>query len=240
MKKPRPIDYVIMKEAGYILKEIFGFVTPMIVEGVRLQDIDYEVSLALESYGAKSGMKMLGFPNNLAISIDYEVIQGIPDSRVLKEGDIVSVDMTLFYEGVFVDKAVTQIINPCHYEKQYLKSTIDTCLSTALSSIQPNITSGRLGQIIQDVTSSLGLSVGYQFSGHTIGRQPHMEPLIPNYDDGSTAVISPGMFICIEPIIFYGSNYNINFEGSTITSNLLSAHAEETVYITEEGYEVIT
>jgi len=229
-----------MREAGSILREIFSFSKKMVYDGYSFSEIDSEIGKALKLYGAKSGLLLQGFPGNMSYSIDYEVIQGLPDNRKAQIGDLVSLDMTLYYGGFFVDKATTFLIPPATYEKHYLVSSINKCLSHAIQNISEEITLGQFGRIIDTYVRGLGLRIAYQFSGHMIGEQPHMEPLILNFDDGSNAKVPKDSYLCIEPVIMY-DNYTIEYAGeTTVKANVLSAHAEETVYLSSGRVEVIT
>lgn len=228
-----------MREAGARLRRIFSLVIPRLTPGCALREIDEYVGSLLEGFRSRSALKMLGFPGNLAISIDKEVIQGFPDSRVLSAGDLVTLDMTLYYQGFFVDKAVSLVLEPQHYIKRYLAFAAHKCLETAVAGIRPGMTTGEIGALIAAQASVLKVKISKEFCGHTIGESHHMNPLIPNFDDKSTALIRQGDFIALEPIVFY-NHYILKRKGFKAESDELSAHAEDTVLITEKGAEVIT
>jgi methionyl aminopeptidase len=229
----------IMREAGAKLHLIFSQIRPHVVPGIRLSTIDKDVGGLLKYHGARSALKMVGFPGNMAISVNKQVIQGTPDSTLLREGDLVSLDMTLYYNGFFVDKAVSFVLEPQHYEKKYLVTAVQACLSSAIMSLHPGVTTGQIGAVIQAQASLLKVRPCRELSGHSIGESHHMLPLIPNLDDGSQDIIKAGDFVAIEPIVFY-NYYILEHRGFEVTADELSAHAEETVLITDKGAEVIT
>jgi methionyl aminopeptidase len=239
-KKPlMTIKEEIMREAGLILRQIFLIIVPQLVEGKVLSEIDSEVSDLLKQFKARSALKMLGFPANLAISLNKQVIQGIPDSRKLMAGDLVSVDMTLYYKGFFVDKAISLVLDPQHYIKRYVVKASRRCLEAALLSIRPGIMAGEIGAVMENQAAVLKVKVCKELFGHTIGESHHMKPLIPNYNNGSGAILRLGDFIAVEPIIFY-DYYILEHKGFETNANQLSAHTEETILITKNGGEIIS
>lgn len=236
-----------MREAGLILRDIFDQIISQIRPGLTLKLLDDRADKLLKHYNAESGLRLQGFPTNIAISLNEEVIQGIPNDRVISEGDLISLDMTLYYKGFFVDKAISLTIDPSHYSKRYLVTAVKQCFDSAFSFLNSQIKiSGKLpswsiGKVIEQQAKALGITTTSKLSGHGIGEEPHMKPIIPNsfnlkFDD----ILKPDMFITIEPIIFYTKVSNIHFDGFLVHSNDLSAHWEDTIAITRNGAEVIT
>ena len=150
-----------------------------------------------------------------------------------------SLDMTLYYKGFFVDKAVSFVLEPQHYAKKYLVTAAQACLSSAVMSIHPGVTTSQIGAMIQAQASLLKVRPCRELSGHTIGESHHMLPLIPNLDNGAQDVIKVGDFVAIEPIVFY-NYYILEHRGYEVTADELSAHVEDTVLVTDKGAEVIT
>jgi methionyl aminopeptidase len=229
----------IMREAGRKLALIFSHVLPGLTEGLTLRSVDDQVGSLLKSYGARSALKMVGFPGNIAISIDKEVIQGKPDNRKLQPGDLVSLDMTLYYSGFFVDKAVSVVLYPQHYIKKYLVNAAYKCLETAINNMRPGIKTGEIGALIEAQASALKVRVSKEFYGHSIGESHHMKPLLPNFNDGSQDLIRKGDFLAVEPIVFY-NHYTLEHRGMDVRADELSAQFEDTVIVTDTGAEVIT
>ena len=229
----------IMREAGAKLKEIFELILPDLRPGVVLHDVDERVASLLKSMEARSALKMLGFPGNISISINEQVVQGIPDNRIISQGDLISLDMTLFYKGFFVDKALSIVIDPKHYIKNYLVHASASCLKSGIINTKAGVTTSKIGSAIEAQARALRVRIGKEFSGHGIGESHHMKPIIPNFNNLGNDVINNKDFITIEPVVFYDL-YALQTHGYEITANTLSAHFEETVLVTETGAEVIT
>jgi len=237
----------VMREAGYILNTIFSVVISHIKPGLELKTIDTIVNDLLRDNKAKSGLKLQGFPANIAISLNEEVIQGIPDNRVISEGDLISLDMTLYYKGFFVDKAVSLTVDPSHYVRRYLITAVKKCFDSALIHLDSQIKRlGRIpawsiGKVIEQQAHVLGVATTAKLAGHGIGEGPHLPPVIPNvYNPKFDGILLPDMFITIEPIVFYGRTSKMKFDEFTVNSQHLSAHWEDTIALSKNGAEVIT
>jgi methionyl aminopeptidase len=229
----------IMREAGGILRDTFSFIMARCSKGKELRELDFDVGVFLAERKAVSSLKLYGFEGNISTSLNYEVVQGIPDDRVLSEGDLVSIDLSIYYKGYFVDKARSFIIPPAHYIKKYLVSSVNKCLSVS-SYVRAGMSTGEVGHFIESIARQQRVHIGKEFSGHTIGEEPHMKPLIPNWADGSSSIIEEGTYIAIEPIIFYEDFYRLTHRGHLVSADKLSAHAEDTFLVTEGGLEAIT
>lgn len=230
----------IMREAGRKLRGMFDYILPDLQPGIFVSELEAKAEDYLKTHEAKSALKMLGFPSSISIARNKEVIQGFPEQDArLEAGDLVSLDSTLYYKGFFVDKAISIVLEPKHYIKNYLVSAVKACLQTALNNIRPGVTTGQIGSMIEAQATMLKVKIAREFSGHSIGESHHMKPLIPNYNDMSDNIIREGMYLAIEPIVFYDL-YSLRFSGHTVYSDELSAHAEETVVVTKNGVEVIT
>lgn len=229
----------VMREAGLILRHIFDSVIQTLRPGVNLDDIDNFVGNMLRSAGARSALKMMGFPSNMSFAVDEQVMQATPSGRLVRCGDIISIDMTIYYEGLFVDKATTLVVEPAHYIKRYLANAVKSCLTSAVKGVRPGMRCSEVGHIIESQAKVLRMRVGKEFYGHTIGESHHMKPLIPNFNDMSESIIRKGHYIAIEPIIFYDT-YFLTRSKFEVKSNVLSAHAEDTIYVGSQGAEVIT
>jgi methionyl aminopeptidase len=239
LKTTMMIKEEIMREAGAKLHLIFSHILPTLIAGTRLSSVDDDVGGLLKYFGARSALKMVGFPGNIAISINNEVIQGVPDSRHIHAGDLVTLDMTLYYKGFFVDKAESVVIDPQHYIKKYLVSAAKKCFEAALANIRPGVTTGQIGSMIATQASFLRVKPCRELCGHYIGESHHMKPLVPNVDDGSQDVVKEGDFLAIEPIVFY-NYYVLKHKGFEVTADELSAQVEDTIIDTRDGAEVIT
>jgi methionyl aminopeptidase len=239
-----------MRVVGKIVGEILEKLSEIIKPGITTKDID-EFS---EKYIRKLKMTpaFLGvpgirypFPASACVSINDEVVHGIPNvSRVIKSGDIVSVDMGVFYEGYYGDAARTYAVGSISDTAARLLKITELSLQKG---IEKALSGNRLGDVsnaVQTVAENAGFSVVRDFVGHGIGRNLHEEPQIPNYGKAGTGVkLFPGMVLAIEPMINEG-NYEVCMSADDWTvvtkDGILSAHFEHTVAITENGYEILT
>jgi methionyl aminopeptidase len=239
-----------MRIAGKVVGEILEKLSEIIKPGVTTKYID-EFS---EKYIRKLKMTpaFLGvpgsrypFPASACVSINNEVVHGIPNaSRVLKSGDIVSVDLGVFYEGYYGDAARTYAVGSISDTAANLLKITELSLQKG---IEKALSGNRLGDVsnaVQVVVEDAGFSVVRDFVGHGIGRNLHEEPQIPNYGKAGIGVkLLPGMVLAIEPIVNEGS-YEVcmlDDDWTAVTKDgSLSAHFEHTVAITESGYEILT
>jgi methionyl aminopeptidase len=239
-----------MRIAGKVVGEILEKLSEIIKPGVTTKYID-EFS---EKYIRKLKMTpaFLGvpgsrypFPASACVSINNEVVHGIPNaSRVLKSGDIVSVDLGVFYEGYYGDAARTYAVGSISDTAANLLKITELSLQKG---IEKALSGNRLGDVsnaVQVVVEDAGFSVVRDFVGHGIGRNLHEEPQIPNYGKAGIGVkLLPGMVLAIEPMVNEGS-YEVcmlDDDWTVVTKDgSLSAHFEHTVAITENGYEILT
>jgi len=239
-----------MRIAGKVVGEILEKLSEIIKPGVTTKYID-EFS---EKYIRKLKMTpaFLGvpgarypFPASACVSINNEVVHGIPNaSRVLKSGDIVSVDLGVLYEGYYGDAARTYAVGSISATAANLLKITELSLQKG---IEKALSGNRLGDVsnaVQVVVENAGFSVVRDFVGHGIGRNLHEEPQIPNYGKAGIGVkLLPGMVLAIEPMVNEGS-YEVcmlDDDWTVVTKDgRLSAHFEHTVAITENGYEILT
>ncbi|MDR0398779.1 MAG: type I methionyl aminopeptidase [Endomicrobium sp.] len=239
-----------MRIAGKVVGEILEKLSEIIKPGVTTKYID-EFS---EKYIRKLKMTpaFLGvpgsrypFPASACVSINNEVVHGIPNaSRVLKSGDIVSVDLGVFYEGYYGDAARTYAVGSISDTAANLLKITELSLQKG---IEKALSGNRLGDVsnaVQVVVEDAGFSVVRDFVGHGIGRNLHEEPQIPNYGKAGIGVkLLPGMVLAIEAMVNEGS-YEVcmlDDDWTVVTKDgSLSAHFEHTVAITENGYEILT
>jgi methionyl aminopeptidase len=229
-----------LRAAGTLIRKVFAEASMLVESGAICQHIDQHVTRRLAENKARSTNHLFGLPGSINISLNEQVVQGIPDERVLRAGDLVKLDMAIQSQGVYVDKAVSMVIDPAHYLKRYLKSSVDKCMTGVFEFLRAGISTDEIGQVISGIATSQRLHVGKQFSGHSIGLAPHEEPLVPNYPTGKGVKLRVGAVIAVEPILFLEANYRLIEIGNTIESDVLSVHAEDTVIIHENSCEVIT
>lgn len=239
-----------MRIAGKVVGEILENLSEIIKPGVTTKYID-EFS---EKYIRKLKMTpaFLGvtgvrypFPASACVSINNEVVHGIPNaSRVLKSGDIVSVDLGVFYEGYYGDAARTYAVGSISDTAANLLKITELSLQKGIEKALPGNRLGDVSNAVQVVVENGGFSVVRDFVGHGIGRNLHEEPQIPNYGKAGIGVkLLPGMVLAIEPMVNEG-RFEVCMldDGWTVVTKdgSLSAHFEHTVAITENGYEILT
>jgi methionyl aminopeptidase len=244
IKSDQEID--IMRESGkvtaHILKELENFIKP----GISTMDIDQFVETTILSNNMIPSFKGYnGFPASACVSINNEVVHGIPDAaRFLKEGDIVSVDVGCTYKGYISDAARTYPVGAISPEAQKLIDATRDSFFEGLKFCRPGYRLSDISHAIQQKAESEGFSVIRDFVGHGVGRAMHEEPQIPNYGKpGRGPRLARGMVFAIEPMINQGT-----FEVDVLADNWtvvtldgkLSAHYENTVVITDDEPELIT
>ena len=248
LKTPKEIEK--MRIAGRVVGEILQKLSGIIKPGITTKDIDVfseKYIRSLKMTPAFLGVRGISypFPASACVSINDEVVHGIPNaSRVLKSGDIVSVDIGVIYEGYYGDAAMTYAVGSVSASAEKLLEITELSLQKG---IEQSLSGKRLGDIsyaVQKTAEDGGFSVVRDFVGHGIGRSLHEDPQIPNFGKAGTGIkLLPGMVLAIEPMINTGScevcMTNDNWTVVTKDGGL-SAHFEHTVAITENGYEILT
>jgi methionine aminopeptidase, type I (EC 3.4.11.18) len=243
LKSPEEIEK--LKASNGIVADILSELRDMIRPGITTIDMDrYSEELALRK-GAKPAFKgYMGYPFSLCVSINNEVVHGMPSDRALKEGDIVSLDFGVCYNGYYGDSAITI---PVGKVPDIAKRLIGTTRKALYSGIEKTRAGNRLGDIsaaIQEQVEAAGFSVVRDFVGHGIGKSLHEDPQIPNFGvRGRGIKLKPGMVFAIEPMVNEGT-YKIKVlsDGWTaVTSDgKLSAHFEHSLAITEKGPVILS
>lgn len=243
LKSKREID--IMAEAGQMLKAVFEKVAPEIRPGITTLELDMIAEKTIRDAGGAPAFKgYRGFPGTACISVNEEVVHGIPGSRVLQDGDIVSVDCGVGLKGYFVDAARTWGVGNISAAKQRL---IDSSKGAFLAGVQhykPGHRIGDLSEAIQKHIENLGYQVVRDFVGHGIGRAIHEDPQVPNYGkSGRGAKIQEGLCLAIEPMVTEGDfAVKILEDGWTVVTldGSLSSHYEDTIAFVEDRYINLT
>lgn len=235
-----------MRESCRIVKETLDFVGRNIRAGMTTKEVDELVYRYITSCGATpSSLGYGGFPASACVSVNEVVVHGIPSDRVLVDGDIVSVDITVEKNGYNGDAARTFLIGNVSEEKKKLVKVTEECFFKAIEGLQAGVPLYDIGYAVQTYAESHGYGVVRALVGHGIGRDMHEDPSVPNYGRKGTGMrLKAGMTICIEPMIAMGT-YKVNFsreDGWTVTTadGLPAAHYENTVLIKEDGVEILT
>ncbi len=236
----------IMKEAGRITGEAILTAAEHIREGVSTKFLDTKIREYIEKCGAKpSFLGYGGFPASACISINDEVIHGIPsDKRILTEGDIVKIDVGAFYKGFHGDSARTFPVGKISAEAATLIEATKLCFDKAFEQFKDGNRLGDIGSAVEACAKSYGYSVVRKYVGHGIGHDVHESPDVPNYGTAGRGVrLCRGMVLAIEPMINVGTgDVKEMSDGWTVLTadGKLSAHYENTVALTEDGPIILT
>jgi methionyl aminopeptidase len=233
--------------AGAVLAGLFDAIVPEIRPGVSTADLDlFGENFIMSNPGATPAFKGLyGFPASLCISVNHEVVHGIPSpKRVLQEGDIVSVDAGVHLEGWYADAARTYAVGEVDAVSEVLMRVTQEALQAGIAHALAGNHLGDIGSAVQSVAETAGFTVVRDLVGHGIGRDPHEEPQVPNFGrPGRGIVLQPGMVLAIEPMVNAGAPgvRTLSDRWTVVTvDKKRSAHFEHTVAVTEDGPKVLT
>ncbi|HTB98028.1 MAG TPA: type I methionyl aminopeptidase [Terracidiphilus sp.] len=236
-----------MRRAGRVVREVLELVRANVKPGATTLDLEKVAEARIAELGAKPAFKGYhGYPCVLCTSVNSEVVHGIPSKkRVLREGDIVSVDCGAVIDGFYGDAAITipvgEKISP---EAEKLLRVTEASLQAGIAVVRPGATLGDIGAAVQNVVEAEGFSVVRDFVGHGIGVQMHEEPQVPNFGEAGRGMkLRPGMVIAIEPMVNVGGpDVRVLKDGWTAVTDdgSMSAHFEHTVAVTDTGARILT
>lgn len=234
-----------MRKAGLITGGALVAAGEAIHAGMTTKELDTVVRKYITSHGAKpSFLGYGGFPGSACISINDVVIHGIPGPQVIKDGDIVSVDVGAYIGGFHGDSCKTFAVGEVSEEAKALMKSTEESLYLAISMVKPGVRLGDLGAAIQKYNEDNGYGVVREFVGHGVGRDLHEDPEVPNFGKAGHGVrLQAGMVIAIEPMITEGSpKVKVMGDGWTTKTadGKLSAHFEHTIAVTEAGCMILT
>jgi methionyl aminopeptidase len=245
LKSAAEIDTI--ARAGAILAELYRRIPAEVRAGVTTAQLDRWSEDFIRSHpGAEPAFKGLyGFPATLCISVNHEVVHGIPSTRrALQDGDVVSVDCGVKLEGFYADAAVTLPVGAIAPEVQGLLDRTREALSRGIEQAHPGRRLGDVGAAIQAVADRAGYGVVRELVGHGVGRQPHEEPQVPNFGTaGKGLKLLEGMVLAIEPMFNLGSAgvRTLPDRWTVVTADRkVSAHFEHTVAVTADGPRILT
>lgn len=245
LKSAREID--LMAEGGKILGETIKLLRESTRAGLSTQDLDRIAEDFIRGHaGAKPAFKGLyGFPGSICTSINDEIVHGIPSKkRILKEGDIVSLDVGVGYKGFFTDSAVTVAVGSVDPQTSKLLTVTAESLEAGIAAAVVGNHIGDIGAAVQQVVEAAGFSVVRDLVGHGIGVEFHEEPQVPNYGKPKRREkLVPGLTLAIEPMVNVGgpATRTLSDKWTIVTADgSRSAHFEHTVAITEDGPRVLT
>ena len=236
-----------MKRSGQIVRQVLDAVKAMVAPGVSTMDLENAAEEKIREFGAKPAFKgYCDYPCVLCTSVNNEIIHGIPsEKRVLKEGDIVSIDCGVVLDGYYGDSAITvpvgKSLSP---ELQKLLDVTETSLKKAIAEVRLGKTVGDVGAAVQEYVEANGFSVVREFVGHGIGTRLHEDPQVPNFGTrGHGTRLREGMVIAIEPMVNIGKPGArvLDDKWTAVTEDgSYSAHFEHTVAVTRNGPLVLT
>jgi methionyl aminopeptidase len=246
-------DIEILKEGGKRTAEILHTLADMVKPGITTEDLEDEAARLLEESGDMSatlGYTPRGakrpYPANLCISINEEIVHGIPneETKILKEGDIVTIDLSLIHKNLFTDSAITVPVGEINEASRKLINATKTALEKGIAAARPGNHIGDIGEAIEDYVEATGFSIAEDLAGHGVGFALHEEPYVPNTGrKGLGEELVPGMVIAIEPMLCAGKGAIRTLkDGYTIVTKdgSRAAHFEHTVAITETGNIILT
>jgi methionyl aminopeptidase len=243
IKSGREIE--IMRQAGRITAETLAAVAASVRPGITTGELDEITCRTITKQGATPSFKgYRGYPASLCASINEEVVHGIPGKRVLKEGDIVSLDIGAHYQGYHGDSAVTVAVGKVSSRVQALLDATQAGLAAAIAAAVAGARVGDISHAVQTTVEALGFSIVREYTGHGVGRDLHEDPMVPNWGEPNQgALLRPGMTLALEPMINMGGwTVKVKPNGWTVVTRdgSWSAHFEHTIAITDGEADILT
>jgi methionyl aminopeptidase len=249
IKSEKEIDN--MRQAGRIVAEILRILAEQAKPGMKTKEMDIIAEKELKKKGAESSFKgYRGYPATVCVSVNDEIVHGIPGDRVLKEGDIVSLDFGAIYHGYHGDAAITVPVGKISSEARRLIDTTRDTLNVGIQAARAGAKLGDVSAAIQTYAESQGYSLVREYTGHGIGRKMHEDPQIPNttyapygLNRGTGPVLKKGMTLALEPMLNAGGwQVRVADDQWTVLTadGSLSAHFEHTIAIDDNEPEILT
>ncbi len=239
-------EIAVMRQAGRIVADTLAQLRKAVKPGVTTAALDEVARENARRHNAvPSFLGYLGYPASLCTSVNEQIVHGIPSKKVvLREGDIVSLDFGVIFEGWQGDSAITVGVGEVSAEASFLMKVTEESLQMAIAQVRPGNHMGNLSYAVQEYAEGHGFSVVRKYVGHGIGRKMHEQPDVPNFGvPGRGVMLKPGMVLAIEPMVNVGTYETRELkDGWTVVTadGSLSAHFEHTVAVTPEGAEVLT
>lgn len=244
--KKSPDEIERMRIAGRVVADVFAEVADKIRPGVRTEEIDQIVERVIRAAGCVPSFKgYRGFPASACVSLNEEIVHGIPGRRKLKEGDLVKIDVGAIHEGYHADSAWTFYVGetPPSEIEQLMKATQDA-LNAGIAEARPGNRMGDIGAAVQAVAEGAGFSVVREYVGHGVGRDLHEDLQVPNYGPaGRGPKLEEGMTLALEPMVNVGDwrTEVLSDDWTVVTADRsLSAHYEHTIAVTDGDAVVLT
>jgi len=243
VKSPKELE--LMEQAGRVVASVIDLLKKSLEPGMKTRDLDSLAAKEIKRLGAKAAfLGYRGFPATICTSINEEIVHGIPGKRMIKNGDLVKMDVGAIIDGLYADAAVTVGAGEITLQAQDLINATRESLNQGISQIRPGARLGDIGASIQEYAESKGYGVVREYVGHGIGRALHEEPQVPNYGSrGKGFVLRDRMVLALEPMLNIGTwrTRLMDDDWTVVTEDSsLSAHFEHSVIVTELGYKIIT
>ncbi len=237
VKSPEEIE--VMRECGSILQEVLATVRNAVRAGICTRALDELVGAEMKRRRVIASFKgYQGFPASVCVSINDEVVHGIPGARMVREGDVVSIDLGVYHRGFHTDAALTVGVGMIGDEAAHLIEVTRGALAEGLRHVRSGNYVGDVSQAIERYVESAGLSVVREYTGHGVGRELHEEPQVPNFGGGGKGPqLRPGMTLAIEPMVTAGdwrTRVASNKWTVLTVDGSLSAHFEHSVAVTDD------
>lgn len=235
-----------MREAGRILALTRQMLEPHIKPGITTAKLDKLAEEFIISQGAIPSFKGYGgFPGSICTSVNEVVVHGIPSKKaVLKKGDIISVDIGVYYQGYHADSARTYPVGAVSKDVSELLRVTEESLYEGLKHAKPGNHLSNISNAIEEFVKPYGYGIVEEFTGHGIGKELHEEPYVPNFGEANEGpILQEGMTFCVEPMLNLGTKHVkiLRDNWTTVTiDRKKSAHFEHTIVITKDGYEILT
>jgi methionyl aminopeptidase len=241
-----PAEIESMREASRIVAKVLAELKLRVKPGVTTAELDKFAELRVRELGAVPAfLGYRGYPATLCVSINEEIVHGIPSpKRLIREGDVVSLDIGAVVNGFYGDAALTVAAGEIAPDARRLMDVTSRSLDAALSAVKAGARLGDVSHAVEKYAADNGMSVVREFTGHGIGRNLHEEPSIPNFGrQGTGPVLKTGMTLAIEPMLCLGrADVIVKNDGWTAVSadGSLAAHYEHTVAVTEDGCDILS
>jgi methionyl aminopeptidase len=243
-----PEEIATIRRAGVILGEILYKLRASVVEGKSPIDIEYHAIELFKEYGVEPGFKgYQGFPNICCISVNDNVVHGIPNDTLMKNGDLVTIDCGVLIDGLNTDAAISVIVggdDKATKKIQELNRITKKAMHMGIREVRPGAKVGDIGNAIAKVVEGAGFSIIRELTGHGIGYDLHEDPQILNYGKkGTGPALKPGMVICIEPIVSAGERFIHTLDDHwtiAVKDGSWGCQWEHTILVTPNGHEILT
>jgi methionyl aminopeptidase len=238
-------DLAGMEQAGKVTRAVLDGMKAAVRPGISTRDLDELGASIMRDLGGRSGPKLVyGFPGYNCISVNEEIVHGVPGPRRLAKGDLVKLDVTIEVNGFMADACETVAVGSVDNESKQLMEFASRACWAGLSAVRPGARAFEIGKEVHKTVSAAGYAVVRDLSGHGIGRTIHERPTIPNeFDRRCSDVLTEGLVFTIEPLIAAGTSRSITLkDGWTVRTRDRSraAHYEHTLFVTSDGARLLT